>query len=110
MSNATIDADHMQASATRACALLRSLAHRHRLMLLCQLRAGERCVGELEELLDIRQPSLSQQLGVLRNEGLVETRREGKRIYYRIASSEALRIIETLYALFCRQTDSRRRK
>ena len=65
---------------------------------------GEKSVGEFEELLDIRQPSLSQQLGVLRSEGVVETRRDGKRIYYRLASREAEALLNTLYGLFCPAT------
>jgi DNA-binding transcriptional ArsR family regulator len=97
----------MRATAGQACGLLRSLAHRDRLMLLCQLREGERSVSELEALLDIHQPSLSQQLGVLRSEGLVNTRREGKRIYYSLASSEARTLIETLYSLFCLPSSKR---
>ena len=64
---------------------------------------GERTVSELEKLTGIRQPTLSQQLGVLRNEALVSTRREGKWIYYRVASQEALSILETLYGLYCGQ-------
>jgi DNA-binding transcriptional ArsR family regulator len=91
----------LRPSAGRACTLLRTLAHEDRLLLLCQLLGGERSVGELEELLAIHQPSLSQQLGVLRSEGLVQTRREGKRIFYRLASDEARTLIDTLHALFC---------
>jgi DNA-binding transcriptional ArsR family regulator len=109
MSNSpNIEVKHMRASAGRACGLLRSLAHQDRLLLLCELRGGERSVGELEAVLDIHQPSLSQQLGLLRAEGLVKTRRDGKRIYYRLASSEALKLIETLYALFCAPRAKRR--
>jgi ArsR family transcriptional regulator len=59
------------------------------------------CVSDLEEALDIRQPTLSQQLGVLRNEGLADTRRDGKRIYYRVADDNALRVLELLYRLYC---------
>jgi ArsR family transcriptional regulator len=88
-------------SAQEACGLLSVLAHEDRLVLLCQLAHQEHSVGELEELLDIRQPTLSQQLGVLRREGLVETRREGKKIFYRLISKEALAIIDSLYAQFC---------
>lgn len=90
-------------NANRAASLLKSLANPDRLLLLCQLVAGERTVSELEKLTGIRQPTLSQQLGVLRNEALVSTRREGKWIYYRVASREALSILETLYGLYCGQ-------
>ncbi|MNJ60539.1 Biofilm growth-associated repressor [compost metagenome] len=83
--------------------MLKALANPDRLLLLCQLSQGERHVSELEALLGIQQPTLSQQLGVLRREGLVETRREGKQIYYRISSPEALAVIATLYQLFCAQ-------
>ena len=88
-------------NANRAASLLKSLANQDRLLLLCQLVAGERTVSELEKLTGIRQPTLSQQLGVLRNESLVSTRREGKWIYYRVASHEAMAILETLYGLYC---------
>ena len=72
-----------------------------RLMLLCQLAQGERRVGELEELLDIQQPTLSQQLAVLREESLVKTRRDGKQIYYSIASDAALAVLDVLYQQYC---------
>ncbi|MEW5251033.1 metalloregulator ArsR/SmtB family transcription factor [Microbulbifer discodermiae] len=81
--------------------MLRSLAHRDRLLLLCQLSHEELCVSELEEQLDIHQPSLSQQLGILRREGLVATRREGKHIYYRIRDRRVLALLQTLYQLYC---------
>ena len=88
-------------SASKACTLLKALANEDRLLLLCQLTQGERNVGELEALTGIRQPTLSQQLGVLRNEELVQTRREGKQIFYRIADSRAQEVLETLYRLYC---------
>lgn len=91
----------LRASAGRACALLKVLGNEDRLMLLCQLAQGERNVGELERLCGIRQPSLSQQLGVLREEGLVQARREGKFIHYRIASQPAMEVMATLSRLFC---------
>ncbi|WP_250464065.1 ArsR/SmtB family transcription factor [Microbulbifer litoralis] len=96
-----IDLDKMLASADQAAAALRSLGNRDRLLLLCQLSQEELCVGDLEERLQIRQPSLSQQLGVLRREGLVSTRREGKRIYYRVADRRILALLQTLYQLYC---------
>jgi DNA-binding transcriptional ArsR family regulator len=91
----------LRKSANEACGLLRVLAHEDRLVLLCQLTQGEHSVSELEELVDLHQPSLSQHLGVLRREGLVETRREGKKIYYSLRSREALAIIKSLYAQYC---------
>jgi ArsR family transcriptional regulator len=62
---------------------------------------GEKSVGELEELLDLHQPTLSQQLGVLRAEGLVDTRREGKRIYYSVTDKRVMTLLKTLYELYC---------
>ncbi|MDH0058392.1 ArsR/SmtB family transcription factor [Stutzerimonas stutzeri] len=96
-----LDIDRLRANATSAGALLKALANPDRLLLLCQLSQGERNVSELEQLLGIQQPTLSQQLAVLRREGLVATRREGKQIHYRISSPEALAVITTLYQLFC---------
>jgi ArsR family transcriptional regulator len=80
---------------------MKVLANSDRLMLLCELAQGEKCVSELEELLGIVQPTLSQQLTVLRNEELVTTRREGKNIYYQISSPEALAVMQVLYKTYC---------
>ncbi|MEH6435989.1 metalloregulator ArsR/SmtB family transcription factor [Massilia sp. DD77] len=96
-----LDLQQMRAAAAQACALLKVLGNPDRLMLLCQLSQGEYAVGELETLLGIGQPTLSQQLGVLRDEQLVSTRREGKQIFYRIDSSEALALMQVLYQQFC---------
>lgn len=85
--------------------LLKTLSNPDRLLLLCQLSQGELNVGELEQQLGIHQPTLSQQLGVLRREGLVETRRDGKMIYYSVSSGPALTVIGTLYQLFCAESD-----
>ena len=93
--------DTVRASATKACTILKTLANEDRLLILCQLSQGARNVGELETLLDIRQPTLSQQLTVLREEGLVATERHGKYIYYSLASEEAMRIMQTLFELYC---------
>ena len=91
------------ASAARdAAALLKLLANPDRLLLLCNLVEDECNVSALESLTGIRQPTLSQQLGVLREEGIVETRREGRFIFYRIASAPALAVLRTLYDTFCR--------
>lgn len=91
-------------SAARACAMLKILANEDRLLILCQLIQGRSSVGELERLLSIRQPTLSQQLTVLREEKFVSTERQGKYIYYSIASPEALQVIHTLFELYCRDS------
>lgn len=90
-----------RASAAQACALLKVLANEDRLLILCHLVQSEKNVGELEQSLGIRQPTLSQQLTVLREEKLVNTARKGKYIYYSLASQKALHIIQTLYQLYC---------
>jgi ArsR family transcriptional regulator len=98
---APFDINQLRANADAAGQLLKALSNPDRLLLLCQLSQGERNVSELESLLGIQQPTLSQQLAVLRREGLVETRREGKQIFYCISSPAALAVINTLYQLFC---------
>jgi len=100
-SDAAQHIDAMRTAAGEATALLSALANENRLLLLCQLTKGEKSVSELEELLDIHQPTLSQQLGVLRSEGLVNTRRDGKRIYYSVADERVLVLLGTMYELFC---------
>lgn len=100
-----IDLTTMQAAAANACTLLKVLANRDRLLLMCRLSQGELSVGELEDALGIRQPTLSQQLGVLRENGLVAARREGKNIFYSVASPQALAVMTTLYEQFCTNAD-----
>ncbi|MEO1329919.1 MAG: metalloregulator ArsR/SmtB family transcription factor [Pseudomonadota bacterium] len=80
---------------------LKALGHEGRLMILCHLASGEKSVTELEELLSTRQAAVSQQLARLRLEGLVEYRRDGKTIYYRLEDPKVRRMIETVYDLFC---------
>ena len=96
-----LDMQAMQLAAVRASRLLKALANPDRLLLLCQLTQGEHCVSEMEALVGVLQPTLSQQLGVLRQEGLVSTRREGKQIFYSIASRDALAVMQVLYERFC---------
>ena len=95
------DPDLLRSAAGQAVSALKVLANEERLILLCQLSQGEASVGELEELLGIRQPTLSQQLGVLRSEGVVATRREGKYIFYSVADPRLLEILAVLYRLYC---------
>lgn len=106
MNKAVLDPDLMRITAAGVVDKLKVLANPDRLLLLCQLSQGERCVGDLEQALDIRQPTLSQQLGVLRTEGVVDTRREGKYVYYRVADQKLLRVLATLYDLYCPKEQS----
>lgn len=94
----------MEQSAQAAAAYLKTLAHEGRLMILCHLGGGEKAVGELEQLLGIRQAAVSQMLARLREEGLVSTRREGKTIYYSLADDRTTQVIGLLYNLFCAET------
>lgn len=96
-----LDVVTLQAAAGKASALLKTLANRDRLLLLCQMTQGEYPVGALADMTGIRQPTLSQQLTVLREEGLVTTRREGKQIFYSVASAEALAVLQVLYQCYC---------
>jgi len=100
-----VDFQAMQQAAAKAGGLLKVLANSDRLLLLCQMSQGEYCVSELEEMTGIKQPTLSQQLSVLREEKMVSTRREGKQIFYRIASVEALQVMNLLYELYCQKVN-----
>jgi ArsR family transcriptional regulator, virulence genes transcriptional regulator len=96
-----IQTERMQAAADRACDLLKAMANRHRLLILCQLVDRERSVGELAEFLGIRDSAVSQHLTLLRKDGLVTARRDGQTIWYSIASPEARTLLSTLYSTFC---------
>ncbi len=98
----TLDVRAMRRAADQASALMRALSNPDRLLLLCELSQGERSVGALEALLGILQPTLSQQLGVLREQELVTTRREGKQIFYSVTSAQALAVLQVLYQQFCK--------
>ncbi|MFM8548626.1 MAG: metalloregulator ArsR/SmtB family transcription factor [Betaproteobacteria bacterium] len=105
----TIDLNELRVAADAACRLLKLLSNPDRLLLLCRLAQGEACVSELAEELRIVQPTLSQQLGVLRDDHMVATRRDGKHIYYRLASAQALAVISTLQAQFCSPSKPKKR-
>ncbi len=96
-----LDIETMRSSALEATVALRALAHEDRLLLLCQLSQEELCVSELRDRLDLQQPMLSQQLGVLRRDGLVATRRDGRQIFYSIADVRILALLQTLYEHYC---------
>jgi ArsR family transcriptional regulator, virulence genes transcriptional regulator len=103
-----MNAVKMKASAASAAALLKGLANRHRLLILCHLADGERSVGQLEVLLRLRQPHLSQHLARLRRDRLVETRRVSRIVYYRLGSSAAARVMRLLYEIYCSRAARRR--
>ena len=97
----TVDPESMRAHAADASRLLKALANEKRLMLLCLLVEGERSVGELNARVDLSQSALSQHLAVLREDGLVTTRREAQTIYYAVAPGPARRVIATLHDVYC---------
>lgn len=97
----SIDPERLRLAAGVAVGALKILANEDRLLLLCQLSQGEISVGDLETSLDIRQPTLSQQLGVLRTEGVVATRRDGKRMFYSVADPKVMQVLGLLYQLYC---------
>lgn len=91
----------MRHAAQQAVAALKLLANEDRLLLLCHLSQGECCVSDMESHLGILQPTLSQQLAVLRRENAVTTRREGKNIYYQVADARLLALLQTMYTQYC---------
>lgn len=91
----------MEARARRASTLLKAMGNPHRLMILCRLAEGEKCVGELERMIGLSQSALSQHLARLRRDHVVTTRRVAQTIYYSLAGPEARSIIVTLYNLYC---------
>ncbi|WP_416067606.1 sulfite-sensing transcriptional repressor BigR [Rhizobium sp. ZK1] len=101
MMKARLARTEMASQAGEVADLLKTLSHPARLMIVCTLIEGEYSVGELEEKLDVHQPHLSQHLTVLRGSGIVETRREGKQIFYRLTEAKAVRLVAALYDIFC---------
>ena len=91
----------MASAADAASGLLKALAHRHRLIIICQLIDRERSVGELAALLKARDSTVSQHLALLRKDGLVTARRDGQTNWYSISSNQARELVRTLYRLYC---------
>lgn len=96
-----LDPDQLATRAAEAEGFLRSLASRHRLMVLCSLLDGELPAGELAVRTGLSQSNLSRHLAMLRDEALVATRREGTTIHYRIASERVRPLLELLYRQLC---------
>ena len=97
--------EKMQNNAFRASALLKAMSNQHRLMILCQLAPGEKCVSELEEIIGLSQSALSQHLARLRRDSLVKTRRQAQTIFYSLDGEEANAVISVLYDLYCETPD-----
>jgi len=96
-----VDITRLEASATSAARLLKTLGNARRLMILCQLVEGERSVGQLQPRSSLSQSALSQHLAVLREDGIVATRRDGLTVWYRIEDPAAIRVVTTLAEIFC---------
>ncbi len=94
-------ADRTAFEASAATTLLRALANERRLVILCQLGEGEMSVGALQAALGLSQSALSQHLALLREEGILATRRQSQTIFYRIADPAAVKVIATLASIFC---------
>ena len=104
-----MNAEIMERAADQTSELLKALANRHRLLIICQLIDGERSVGELAEFLSLRDSTVSQHLALLRKDGLVSARREAQTIFYSIASEPAREVLKTLYQAFCAPRSARTR-
>src|SRR5262245_15674035 len=105
---AGLDLDMLLSNARQASEFLKALSHEVRLLILCFLIDGEKSVSEIERLLKLRQPAVSQQLARLRADGLVDTRRNGKNIYYSLSRSEVREVIEALHEAFCKPRKPRK--
>jgi DNA-binding transcriptional ArsR family regulator len=104
------DIDALMEQARKAGDLLKALSHESRLLILCILVQGEKSVSELEELLSMPQAAVSQQLARLRFDRLVQTRREGRMVYYSIANEETAELVKMLYEFFCKPAMEENRK
>ena len=96
-----MELNHLEQKAQQASTLLKAMSNQSRLLILCQLNEGEKSVGELERIVGLSQSALSQHLARLRRDKLVKTRREAQTIFYSLHGDEALRVINTLYGLYC---------
>ncbi len=105
-----IDIDALQVRANEATSLLSAMCNEKRLMILCQLIERERTVNELAELVGAAQPTVSQHLGLLRREGLITARHDGRTRFYTLAGNEAREILGTLQSLYCDPTSKDTKK
>ncbi len=96
-----MEIERLEEKAEEASRLLGAMANPRRLLILCNLLVREMNVTELGERAGLGQSPMSQHLSKLRALGLVTTRRDGQQVYYRLASEEVRRVLETLYGLYC---------
>ncbi|HBU99299.1 MULTISPECIES: ArsR/SmtB family transcription factor [Thalassospira] len=101
-----MELNHLEHNAEQASTLLKAMSNQSRLLILCQLNEGEKSVGELERIVGLSQSALSQHLARLRRDKLVKTRREAQTIYYSLQGDDALRVIKTLYGLYCETSNA----
>ena len=99
--NTDLEITSMRDSAELVVGVLKSLANTDRLLILCHLAQQELNVSQIEQITDIKQPTLSQQLMMLRKSDVVTTRRDGKQIYYSIKDANLVEVLNTLYQLYC---------
>lgn len=102
MDTENLSMEQLETNASDAAALLKALSNESRLLILCNLVSGEKCVGELNDRIPLSQSALSQHLARLRKDQMVSIRKEAQTVYYRIASPEAEKIIEVLYNVYCK--------
>jgi len=93
--------EKLESTAETVSDLMKVLANKTRLMVLCQLVDTEKSVGELARTIGIREQAMSQQLALLRKDGLVRTRRDGQTIYYSLARDDIRSLMEFLYKTYC---------
>jgi DNA-binding transcriptional ArsR family regulator len=93
--------ERMQAQAEEAAELLKALSNPQRLRVMCLLIDGEKTVGEINAEVELSQSALSQHLAVLREGGLVQTRREAQNVFYSVADGPVQQIMRTLHDVYC---------
>jgi DNA-binding transcriptional ArsR family regulator len=93
--------DQMKVHASDAAALMKTLGNEQRLLVLCNLLEQPMTVGELNERVSLSQSALSQHLALLREAGLVETRREAQSIHYSLPPGPVTRVIALLQDIYC---------
>jgi len=103
-----IDPGQMQAHLAEAAQLLKALGNEQRLHILCNLLEGPLSVGELNQRLELSQSALSQHLALLRESGLVDTRREAQTIYYSLPDGPVIRVMALLQDVYCAADPARR--